>query len=142
MTYAFIFVLAVAPTLYLFKKSAFASKPIAQSLIFALISFLASLPLLLVFADYGRLIYFHATCLTFVALQMLNTYKNDTAEDTNASVLAWCLCLVFILGWRVTTLRAIPSTSFTPLRIYKSLQHASIPAERAQPLSVGARLSS
>jgi hypothetical protein len=133
MTNVIAFFLAITPVLYLFKKNE-ASKPTVQLLIFPLISFLASLPLLLIFADYGRLICIHATCLTFVALQMLNTHRDKDIQGNGASAYAWCLCLVFIFGWRVIHNHAMPGSEFTPLRIYKSFEHASIPSAIGQHL--------
>jgi hypothetical protein len=137
ITNGIVLILAMAPVLYLFKKYEIL-KSNRYLLVFPFISVMATLPLMFVVADYGRLICIHAICLTYVALQMLNTREETYAKSHDAGVYVWLLCLVFILGWRVIGYGASPGKVFTPLRIYRevsnvnsltSVRHASWHAE-------------
>jgi len=120
MTNAVALVLAIAPILYLLRTHPL-TKNYPYLLIFPLLALIASLPLLLVVGDYGRLIYIHAACLSYIALQFLNQHPEQArTQNAGSSTTAWILCLLFIVSWRLIHHHAVPSTEFVPFSLYRA----------------------
>lgn len=114
--------LAMAPIFYFFRKRDISGAN-RYWVAFPIVSLVATLPLLLVFADYGRLTGIHVICLTYVVLQILNMDKKvDGAANNSSGSLAWILCLAYILGWKIAAFNPTPSKVFPVVKIYKELK--------------------
>jgi hypothetical protein len=75
----------------------------------------ASLPLLWIVADYGRLIYIHVTCLSLLTL-MATQERNGVPLHFRFNLLhigVWVLAVLFIVGWRLLHMGATPQEMFT-----------------------------
>ena len=113
-------VLALAPVAYAFKRQQIL-KLNPHLAIFPAMSLLATIPLLFVFADYGRLICIHTICLSLVLLQALYRREPRPASAAPTPVWVWMLCLVYIAGWRVIGYQPYPSGVFPALKAFKEI---------------------
>jgi len=86
----------------------------------ALFMFIASLVLLWVFSDLGRFIYIHVSCLSILALMMSREEISLGILSGRKQILAWMICFVFIISWRLIYYHSTTSES---LLLYNLLKH-------------------
>jgi hypothetical protein len=65
------------------------------------VSFIATIPLMWVVADYGRLIYIHVTCLSLLILMATPDKTNQNLNLTLTGVGFWVLAFGFASSWRL-----------------------------------------
>ena len=75
----------------------------------------ASLPLLWIVADYGRLIYIHVTCLSLLTLMATQDRSNAPLRFRFdfRHIAAWVLILLFVISWRLLHVEATPEDMLT-----------------------------
>lgn len=119
---ALVLILALAPIFYFFSKRKIAPTDRYWKA-FPALSLIATLPLLLVFADYGRLTSIHAICLSYIVLQMLNVDRKEVGITNHShGSLAWVLCLAYVLGWKIVAFNPSATQVFPVLKIYKEIK--------------------
>lgn len=66
-----------------------------------LLAVFASLPLLLIAADYGRIIHIHVSCLTLLILTIRQDDSILSVQFDFKQITAWTVAVVYIVGWRL-----------------------------------------
>jgi hypothetical protein len=117
--YAISAILALMPIILKLRSERFRSRfadGIAKFWLTILIvsAFAASIPLLWVAADYGRIIHIHATCLSLLMLMASrDTEKLPLRFDFNLLHMGyWSLSLLFVISWRLIHWRALPRSAY------------------------------
>jgi len=85
------------------------------------ITIVGSIPLFLVVADYGRLIYIHVTCLSLVMLMGIQERDDKPIHLDFRQISVWTLALLYIIGWRLIHWEASLESSFPLLTIIARL---------------------
>lgn len=71
-------------------------------IIFIGMSLLATIPLMIVAADYGRFINIHVTCLTFLLIWLIQEAPDRiTHVHQQHTLLSWIAVIVFVVSWRL-----------------------------------------
>jgi hypothetical protein len=80
------------------------------------LSFVATIPLFWIVADYGRIIHIHVSSLSLLALMITHQRNVDSMYLSVRVGVEWILCLVFVASWRLTVWRASFDTAFPLLQ--------------------------
>ena len=82
----------------------------------------ASLPLLWIVADYGRLIHIHVVCLTLLTLMATQEHNNEPLRFRLGlpNIAIWLVCLLFIGSWRLIHRGASAQSSFVLYSMIRS----------------------
>lgn len=71
-------------------------------IIFSGMSLLATIPLMIVAADYGRFINIHVTCLTLLLIWLIQEATNRISHvHQQHTLLSWIAVIVFVVSWRL-----------------------------------------
>lgn len=75
---------------------------LVATIIFIGMSLLATIPLMIVAADYGRFINIHVTCLTFLLIWLIQEAPNRISHvHQQHTLLSWIAVIVFVVSWRL-----------------------------------------
>lgn len=121
LAYGLSAIFSVIPFVLVYFSSGFAAvrqnKTLLKSLTLCVISALIlTVPLLWVMADYGRLIYLHVSCLTLLALMLIQEPDGPVqALPLQAKqLLGWIAAILYMCGWRLIYWQATLE-QFSPL---------------------------